>query len=329
MHFSVIIPSRNRPELLLKAIESVLSQTDENFEIIVVNDGSDGEAARKYKKMAGQYPENVRFIELTRSPQGHGPSYAINRGVESAQGKYICFLDDDDFWTRPDHLERAWKNLSLADGDAYFTQQNAYQSDELVRESLWLNELPRYIEKKYGALFTDCREISLGDLMQGCPGKFAHLNTFVIRRSLYLSIGGMDENIRYECEWDLYLRVIAAADTMLYRPTVISHHNVPDPALQANVSTGMPFLRKLLFRSIVLDKALMFSPKFSIREMARRQKIYTLKRIAESLEHSRQHRQALFYAREAKIEFWELKWRLYTLYLATRALLACVNQEKS
>src|SRR5512143_4204162 len=108
MDFTVIIPSRNRPILLSKAIDSVLMQTHPSVEVLVVNDGSDGANEQAYADLASGLAGRVRFLNLEKAKNGHGQSGSINRGADAAQGKFLCFLDDDDYWTDPDHLRRAF-----------------------------------------------------------------------------------------------------------------------------------------------------------------------------------------------------------------------------
>ena len=317
--FSVVIPSRNRPELLHHAIQSALAQSHPDFEVIVVDDGSTDEQATAYGVIAKEAPENVRFVHLEPSPRGHGPSYAINRGVESAKGEYVCFLDDDDCWMDPEHLSRAHESLAADDGDLYFSNQHAYSEGKVVATDLWLNPLAQYLDKSARKNQDGAHELKVEDLMTACDGRFAHLNNTIVRRGLYLDVGGMDEYIRYECEWDLYLRLISAANTILYEPTVVARHNVPIAALGVNVSTGMPTLQKFLFRMVVLDKAVMFSSDRLIWRMASKHKIYTLKRISEHLVHEGKFDQALFYARQGKSGPWDMKWRVYTALIAAKA----------
>src|SRR5208282_1964612 len=125
VEFSVIIPSRNRPALLRTAIDSVLAQRHPSKQIIVVDDGSDGDAAGLYRKMADELTGQVTFLHLVPRPRGHGQSYAINFGAGHAAGNYIGMLDDDDYWIDPDHLSRAHAVISDASGaaDVYFTNQ--------------------------------------------------------------------------------------------------------------------------------------------------------------------------------------------------------------
>lgn len=322
MEISVIIPSRNRARLLRRAIDSVRAQNHQASEVIVVNDGSDGDEARLYAQIAAERPGEVIVLDLESSPRGHGPSYAINRGVEHASSEYVCFLDDDDCWIDPGHLARASHSLSADEGDLYFSNQDAYSGERRVAVDLWLNPLASHLGKASNERENGTSVLTVGDLMSVCSGRFAHLNNTIVRRELYLVVGGMDEYIRYECEWDLYLRLIAAAETILYNPTVVARHNVPDPDLAVNVSTGMPPLQKFLFRSAVLDKAVMFSPDPLIRRMAMKHKTYTLKKIAELLANEKKFEQALFYAREGRIRPWDIKWRLYTAMIASKAASA-------
>ena len=84
---SVIIPSYNRAHFLGDSIESILRQTFQDFEIIVVDDGSIDETP----EVVGRYP-NIHFIRQSNS----GISAARNTGLSAASGKYIVFLDSDD-----------------------------------------------------------------------------------------------------------------------------------------------------------------------------------------------------------------------------------------
>lgn len=96
MKFSVVIPLYNKEHYIEKTIHSVLGQTCQDFEVLVVDDGSTDsslELARKYEC------DKVRVI-----PQkNQGVSVARNTGIENARGRFICFLDADDEW-RPEYL---------------------------------------------------------------------------------------------------------------------------------------------------------------------------------------------------------------------------------
>lgn len=95
INISVIIPIYNKESRIKYSIESVLSQTYENFELILINDGSTDQSG----KIAKEYSfidKRIRYIDQINQ----GVSKARNKGIEIAKGKYITFLDADDEWDR-------------------------------------------------------------------------------------------------------------------------------------------------------------------------------------------------------------------------------------
>lgn len=93
MLFSIIIPSYNKAPYLWKAIQSVLSQTFTDYELIIVDDGSKDDSAEIAAKAIESRP-NCRLIKQENA----GVSVARNNGVAASQGEYLCFLDADDWW---------------------------------------------------------------------------------------------------------------------------------------------------------------------------------------------------------------------------------------
>lgn len=97
---SLIVRTKNRPALLAEALQSIARQTYLNIEIIVVNDGGDdiGEIIGLFKD------DGINIIPL-QFATGIGRSKAANAGLDKASGKYIAFLDDDD-WLEPGHIQQ-------------------------------------------------------------------------------------------------------------------------------------------------------------------------------------------------------------------------------
>ncbi|HEY0835675.1 MAG TPA: glycosyltransferase family A protein [Azospirillum sp.] len=91
-HVTVVIPTRHRPDLVTRAVESALAQTYGALEVIVVIDGPDPETARRLGALAD--PRLV-VLELERNL---GAAEARNIGVQRARGAWVAFLDDDDHW---------------------------------------------------------------------------------------------------------------------------------------------------------------------------------------------------------------------------------------
>jgi len=88
--FTVIIPTYNRVEILDSAIQSVLSQSFQDYEILIVDDGSTDDTADAVR----QYGEKIRYIYQ----ENQGPGAARNKGISVATGEYVVFLDSDDLW---------------------------------------------------------------------------------------------------------------------------------------------------------------------------------------------------------------------------------------
>lgn len=118
---SIIIPSYNRFDYLINAIKSVKQQSYKNFEIIIINDGS--KDSRYYSHSFDRDTKVVNLEENQKTINGFGPGSIRNFGIEIAEGEYISFLDDDDYWL-PFKLERQLKILTessskMSNSDAF------------------------------------------------------------------------------------------------------------------------------------------------------------------------------------------------------------------
>lgn len=101
--FSVILTAHNRPRMLAEAVDSVLSQTFQDFELVVVDDASDPPA------VAAADPR----IRVVRRASSGRPSAVRNCGLDVAGGHYVCFIDDDDLYLK-DRLEMAVDTRELS-----------------------------------------------------------------------------------------------------------------------------------------------------------------------------------------------------------------------
>lgn len=323
--FSVILATRDRPELFSKALQSVLAQEKADFEVIVVDDGSTAESRARYAatldRAAIALGERLRLRQLERRPKGHGQSYALNTGVSAATGAYVCFLDDDDCWTDSGHLARAARAIDAGGGaDLYMANQIAYRGEVRQPGPAWLEDLAAHAARQ-GIVPRDDGVFVVGVPQLITLSGFCHVNALIVRRAFYEAIGGMDEGIRWECDLDLFLRLIDRAETILHHPAVVSRHNVPDPAMGASMTTSLAIIDRWLYRLRVMDKACACVRHPAIRAYAMQHKAYTLKRIAEDLRAAEQWRAAAYYAREALGAGPTAKWLIFTLYCGAMAAL--------
>lgn len=98
---SVVIPLYNKERSIISTLQTILKQTFQDFEIIIVNDGSTDHSVQEVKKITDH---RIRLIHQVNA----GVSTARNRGIETAKGEYIAFLDADDEW-KPDYLETQYQ----------------------------------------------------------------------------------------------------------------------------------------------------------------------------------------------------------------------------
>ena len=321
-HFSVVIATRNRPQQFQAALRSVISQSMNDLEVIVVDDGSSADCRPQYDAIFGDLaPRSVRVLALPEKAGGHGGGYARNFGASEARAPYICFLDDDDTWMDPDHLSRA-QSVMLADTglvDLYMSNQEAFRGDQQLKGPIWIEDLADILSQR-GAQpdQSGAYTVTVDDLLRSQG--FCHLNTLIVRRGLFEQVGGFEDSIRWEEDRDLYLRLIDRASLIKFCPHFVARHNVPDPSVPASMTTRLSELERRLFQIIVFDRARCLSHNRSIRAYGTRHKAYTLKRIVEALVASGQHESAAVYAREA---FWmspTVKWGAYTAWRVLRAI---------
>lgn len=117
---SVIIPVYNGEKYLRQALDSVMTQTFKNFELVAVNDGSNDSSLNILQEYKNKF-ENMVIINQNNA----GVSTARNVAMSSASGKYICFLDADDI-CHPDFLASLYSNLKKFDADVAFCEYQVF-----------------------------------------------------------------------------------------------------------------------------------------------------------------------------------------------------------
>lgn len=136
---SVYIPTKDRPDLLKRAIVSVLSQTYKNIEIVISDDGSGHET---YEVVTSFQKHNSNIVYI-RSPSSRGACVARNRALKHASGKFITGLDDDDYFT-PDRIDKflkSWKpGISFLCSLFYTYDGNKYLPSHYYNRTITFSE---------------------------------------------------------------------------------------------------------------------------------------------------------------------------------------------
>lgn len=180
---SVVIPTHNRPEMLKKAIESVLAQTYQDFEIIVVDDGLEQRAESVTRAFNNSC---VKYIQHNKE---RGGGVARNTGIKNSTSEFIAFLDDDDEWL-PEKLEfqmDRFNKTSQEIGFCFSAVTNMYDDH---REN---TSVPDGI--------ADYHELALGNF------KGFLTVTLIIKKCVFDDIGLFDEALPSHQEVDLVIRI--------------------------------------------------------------------------------------------------------------------------
>jgi len=123
MIVSIVTPSHNAEHFISDTIDSVLNQTYQDWEMIIVDDCSSDNSVQIIDK----YVQKDKRIKLIKSDKNLGPAQTRNKAIESSSGKYIAFLDADDMWM-PHKLEKQLK--FMRDNDLAFTYASYLLIDE-------------------------------------------------------------------------------------------------------------------------------------------------------------------------------------------------------
>ena len=101
--FSVVLPTYNSSSFFYNSVDSLISQTYSNFEVIVVDDGSEDNTLNIIKSYIASYDSNINWIFIQKKHSGPGDTR--NCGILNSSGSYIAFLDSDDIWDK-DKLQK-------------------------------------------------------------------------------------------------------------------------------------------------------------------------------------------------------------------------------
>ncbi len=182
---SVILPTYNRRILLDRAVRSVLAQTFQDFEIIVVNDGGDSPADWLAAVDVGG---KVQLINLAQS---RGPAAARNAGLRLARGRLIAYLDDDDLYD-PEHLETLVRALEVSDAPMVYSRaRRVYQHRVGDETQVTGEDTPFEVDFDATVLLAT---------------NYIPVVTVMHRRSL-LDGSGFDETLPLLETWDLWIRL--------------------------------------------------------------------------------------------------------------------------
>jgi len=190
---SVILPTRNRYDLCVGAIDNVLNQTKHEFEIIVVEDGSNSGIKDYIKNL-----NNCRIYYYSHNRR-KGLAAARNTGTKFANGKYVAFMDDDERWLN-DKLQLQYELIKNYSNDKIMIYCGNLRLDN---DGQWKEYIPS-VSGKMAPHFYNGYIISSSCIM--------------VEREILLSLGGHSENLMSCVDHDFWLKMSQADFRMDYVP---------------------------------------------------------------------------------------------------------------
>lgn len=182
---SVIVPTYNRPDMLATTIQSILSQTFQDFEVVVVND-----AGQDVQSVVRSF--NSSKIVYLAHEINKGLAAARNTGINVARGKYIAYLDDDDTYY-PQHLEMLVSFLENNDCKVAYT--DAYRATQ------------QFLDGRYQTVVRECLYSFDFDYDRILWQNFVPVLCFMHEKVCFEQAGMFDETLFRHEDWDLWIRM--------------------------------------------------------------------------------------------------------------------------
>ncbi len=221
---SIVIPTYNRPELLKQAIRSVLAQTYQDFEIIVVDDGM---KERGESVVSSFRDARIRYLKNEASLGGGG---ARNRGIKEVKGGFIAFLDDDDEWL-PEKLAVQMEQFSTTNAAVGFCFTAArIETDagvEITNVQAGINDLSTIALSRFKGFLT---------------------TTLIVKRAVFDDVGLFDETLPSHQEAELIIRMSRKYKGLgIDRPLVVMN-------MHTHEHIGGDLSRRIKGKELVLEK---------------------------------------------------------------------------
>ena len=226
---SVIIPTYNRAFLLDRAIDSVLRQTVQCSELIIVDDGSTDHTHEILRDLFNSAGVSCRVY----SQENAGPAAARNLGVRKSEFPFVAFLDSDDHWHKQ-KLEKQYQYL--ASNPEYHI---SHTREKWLRRGLHLNQKKKHIPRD-GDIFDHC--------LQLCA---VGMSTVMMKKALFDEVGVFDESLRCCEDYDLWLRISCRKPFLLVDKALTIKEGGRQDQVSSKYRLGMDEMRIYSLRKLI------------------------------------------------------------------------------
>lgn len=210
MRFSVIMPLYNKAPYVKKAIDSVISQTFRDFEIVVIDDGSSDGSLSEAKAALSETSLPYQVIHQENA----GVSTARNNGVAVSEGDYLCFLDADDWWAptfleRMDGLIHDYPGAGAYGTNYYYVKNGRQRVCVTTSETGVVNYCKSYSERLQMPLWTGAT---------------------CIHRAIYDEMGGFRPNLILGEDFDLWIKIALKHKVVFLNEPLAFYYQDSNPA---------------------------------------------------------------------------------------------------
>lgn len=221
---SVIMPTRNRVSLLRRAVQSVLAQSEQNFELIIVDDASCDGTPKYLTELAAQ---DAR-VRVVRNEASGGGAAARNAGIAIVRGSWVAFIDDDDEWLR-NKLERQLATLAARP----------------VAVACSCNYIAQ-VESGKSRIVVTADQVTLRHLLT--DNVLGGASMCICRAEVLRDIGGFDARFRSAQDLDLWVRLRERGEILTCREALVIHRAHAGMRITTNMQSQYLGARHFYFK---------------------------------------------------------------------------------
>jgi glycosyltransferase involved in cell wall biosynthesis len=236
--FSVVIPTYNRAQKVMRAVESVLAQTVTDYDVWVIDDGSTDATAGALVPYLGR----IHYV----AQANQGVAAARNRGIGASAGKYVAILDSDDRWLPPKLATISRVIQDYPEAGLFYSQWDVVNE---AGERLWVDRSRQVAGSAYQALL---------------KGDFLAASSVVMRRECLESVGGFDSTMEPCEDWDLWLRISRKYEIRLVPEVLVAFEHTPQNKETSNIHKWLSAHDRVIEKAFAADPALSASNRREI-----------------------------------------------------------------